>query len=110
MSQKKQIREMNPTELKRKLEEKTVTLIDVREPHELDICKIDEAINIPMSEMESRWQEIPQKGDIVVMCRSGGRSSRVIEFLESKGYMNLVNLNGGILAWADEVDPSLEKY
>ncbi len=104
------LREITPNELQQKLCEDSVTLIDVREPHELEICNIDEAVNIPMSEIEQRHDEVPKDGDVVVMCRSGGRSSRVIEFLGLKGCTNLANLKGGILAWADDVDPSIEKY
>lgn len=104
------LKKITPNELQQKLCEDSVTLIDVREPHELEICTIDEAVNIPMSEIETRFEEIPRDNDVVVMCRSGGRSSRAIEFLELKGYANLTNLEGGILAWIDDVNSNLEKY
>lgn len=104
------MKEISPKDLEQKLEQGTVTLIDVREPDELEICKIDQAINIPLSQFEGRYEEVSKEGYVVVMCRSGGRSGRAIELLESKGYTNLANLKGGILAWADDVDQSLEKY
>lgn len=104
------LKTIEPKNLKEKLDSGTVVLIDVREPHELDICKIDKAVNIPSSELESRFGEIPKESDVVVMCRSGGRAKKAIEFLESKGYTNLTNLQGGILSWIDDVDQSLQKY
>ena len=85
-------------------------LIDVREPWELDICSID-GESIPMGELLTRIDEIKQDIPVIIHCRSGGRSSNVVNALEmQRGMTNLHNLSGGILAWADEIDDSLEKY
>ena len=85
-------------------------LIDVREPHEYDICNLKGQL-IPMNEVPDHIEEISKDKTVVVHCRSGARSGRIIEFLEANyGYQNLYNLKGGILAWADEIDHSMSKY
>lgn len=85
-------------------------LIDVREPYEVEICTIG-AKQIPMGEVLSRVDEIKTDIPVVVHCRSGARSGNIIRMLEMQnGFTNLYNLKGGILAWADEIDDSLEKY
>ncbi len=85
-------------------------LIDVREPYEVEICSIG-ADHIPMGEVLTRTEEIKTDIPVIVHCRSGKRSANVINALEmQKGFKNLHNLVGGILAWADEIDDSLEKY
>lgn len=85
-------------------------LIDVREPHENEICTLN-ALLIPMGEIQERFAEITKDKKVVVHCRSGARSGNVIQFLEQQhGYDNLYNLQGGILAWATEIDTSLEAY
>lgn len=87
-----------------------LTLIDVREAHERDLVQIG-GIHIPLGELERRFHEIPRRGTVVVYCRSGGRSAKAIEFLEKNHqYSNLRNLIGGILAWAQRIDPSLPQY
>lgn len=85
-------------------------LIDVREDYEVDICSID-ATHIPMAEVLDRAEEIRKDIPVIVHCRSGARSANVISALEMQlGYTNLHNLKGGILAWANEIDNSLETY
>jgi len=85
-------------------------LIDVREPHEFEICNLKGEL-IPMNEVPEHLDKIPKDVPVVVHCRSGARSGRIIQFLEMEhGYTNLFNLKGGILAWADEIDPSMSKY
>lgn len=85
-------------------------LIDVREPYEVEICSIG-AEQIPMGEVLLRVGEIKTDIPVIVHCRSGVRSGNIIRMLEmQKGLTNLYNLKGGILAWADEIDQSLEKY
>lgn len=85
-------------------------LIDVREPYEVEICSIG-AEHIPMGDVMNRTDEIKTDIPVVVHCRSGARSGNVINALEmQKGFTNLHNLAGGILAWADQIDDSLEKY
>jgi rhodanese-related sulfurtransferase len=91
-------------------ENKDFQLIDVREPYEVEICSID-GISIPMNEVPSRLEELAADKPVVVHCRSGKRSGNVIDFLEQNYQLeNLYNLDGGILAWIEEVDNSLEAY
>ncbi len=85
-------------------------LIDVREPFEYDIVNLEGKL-IPQNEVTDHLNQIPKDKKVVVHCRSGGRSGNIVEKLEKEyGYDNLYNLKGGVLAWADEVDPSLPKY
>lgn len=84
-------------------------LIDVREPYEFDISNIGGTL-IPLNEIEKRSHEISSSKKVIVHCRSGARSAKAIGMLEQLGFRNLVNLEGGILAWADQIDPSLQKY
>lgn len=87
-----------------------IQVIDIREPYELEICSIG-ATHIPMGEILERANEIKTDIPVVIHCRSGGRSSNVVKALEMhKGFANLHNLKGGILAWAEEIDTSLEQY
>ena len=85
-------------------------LLDVREPHELLISHLDQGVNIPLSQMADRWQEIPRDRPVVVFCRSGARSANLIAELQSAGYTNLINMTGGINAWSREIDPSIPRY
>jgi rhodanese-related sulfurtransferase len=82
-------------------------LLDVREPSEFAASKISGAVNIPVGQVEQRLSELPKDREIVVMCRSGHRSSRVTATLNKLGYKNAVNLTGGITAWAREIDPNV---
>ena len=82
-------------------------LIDVREEHEYENANIN-GLLIPMGEIAARYEEVSKDKKVIVQCRSGARSANVIGFLEQNfGYTNLVNLEGGILAWAAEIDDSL---
>ncbi len=85
-------------------------LIDVREEHEFEICNLKGEL-IPMGEIPDNVQKISKDKPVIIHCRSGARSGNVIQYLESNfGYTNLYNLQGGILAWADEIDNSMPKY
>jgi adenylyltransferase/sulfurtransferase len=84
-------------------------LLDVREPYEYQIAQIGGTL-IPQGEVPNRLAEIPRDREIVVQCRSGARSQRIAEVLKQAGYNSVVNLAGGILAWSDEIDPSVQKY
>ena len=84
-----------------------IVLIDVREQDEFDAAQMG-GILIPMSEIQTRFSEIPKEGEVVIHCRSGMRSANVIQFLtQQHGYTNLANLQGGIMAWASEIDPTI---
>ena len=86
-----------------------VFLLDVREPYEYQIAQIGGTL-IPQNDVPNRLAEIPRDREIVVQCRSGARSQRIAEFLKQSGYTQVANLAGGILAWSDEIDPSVQKY
>ena len=85
-------------------------LVDVREPFEIEICRIDGAWEIPLGVLPLRYAEIPKDRDVVVHCRSGARSAQAVQFLQKQGYTRVKNLVGGILRWIDDVDPSQSKY
>ena len=87
-----------------------VALLDVREPFEFEIARISNAHLIPLGTIPERVAEIPRTEPTVVMCKSGVRSARVIEFLRGQGFENLLNLEGGLDAWRREVDPTMPKY
>lgn len=105
------MKEISVTELKEWRDSgKDFQLIDVREPHEYDICNLGGEL-IPMGEIVDNIEKISKDKTVVMQCRSGGRSGQVVQFLESQhGFTNLINLKGGILAWSDQVDPSVPKY
>ncbi len=84
-------------------------VLDVREPYEYQIANIGGTL-IPQNEVPQRLAEIDRNREILVQCRSGGRSQRIAEFLAQQGYPNVKNLAGGILAWADAIDPTITKY
>jgi len=89
---------------------KDFQLIDVREPHEVDIAEIGGQL-IPMGTVPEHLDKFSKEKQIVVYCRSGQRSGHIVRWLEQQhGFENIYNLKGGILAWADEIDPSIEKY
>jgi adenylyltransferase/sulfurtransferase len=86
-----------------------IFLLDVREPYEYQIAQIGGTL-IPQNDVPNRLAEIPRDREIVVQCRSGARSQRIAELLKQSGYTQVVNLAGGILAWADEIDAKVQKY
>jgi molybdopterin/thiamine biosynthesis adenylyltransferase/rhodanese-related sulfurtransferase len=86
-----------------------IFLLDVREPYEYQIAQIGGTL-IPQNDVPNRLAEIPRDREIVVQCRSGARSQRIAELLKQSGYTQVANLAGGILAWADEIDPKVQKY
>jgi adenylyltransferase/sulfurtransferase len=105
------IPEIGPREVKKMIDEKQpFVLIDVREPHEFQICRIPGSTLIPLGEIPKRMHELDSASEIVVHCRSGQRSARAVEFLMKAGFQKIYNLKGGILAWSDQVDPSVPKY
>ncbi len=86
------------------------TVLDVREPHERAICQIGPALHMPMSEIPARLDDVPRDIPVVVMCHHGMRSMSVTNFLRESGHRNVVNLGGGIDAWAREIDASMPRY
>jgi adenylyltransferase/sulfurtransferase len=105
------IEEMTATQLKEELDQdRDLFLLDVRNPVEYDICKIDGGHLIPLDELLNRIHELDSAREIVAYCRSGARSAKAVGILQEAGFRKLRNLKGGILAWADDVDPSIPKY
>ena len=103
--------EISPPELKRKMDRRDgFFLLDVREPHEVQICQIPGSHLIPLGQVPARVHELNSADDIVVYCRSGQRSGKAVDFLKKAGFRKVKNLRGGILAWSDQVDPSVPKY
>ena len=104
--------EIEVEELKAKIDRhEKFFLLDVRERNEYEISRIDGATLIPLGELPRRLDEIPvDAGEIVVMCKMGGRSAKAADFLRTKGYAHVKNLSGGVLAWSSRVDPSQPRY
>jgi molybdopterin/thiamine biosynthesis adenylyltransferase/rhodanese-related sulfurtransferase len=102
--------EIQVEELKRRLDAgEDVFVLDVREPHEYQICNIGGHL-IPLGDLPKRVSELDSSREIVAHCRSGGRSAKAVSFLRQAGFRKVHNLAGGILAWADRVDPKMPKY
>src|SRR3982750_3870050 len=104
------IPEMQVEELKRRLDAgDNLFVLDVREPHEYQICNINGHL-IPLGDLPKRVHELDSSREIVAHCRSGVRSAKAVDFLWQSGFKKVTNLAGGILAWADRVDPKMPKY
>src|SRR5206468_3619506 len=98
-------------ELKRKMDAREeFALIDVREPFEAEIARIDGAKLIPLGEIAEREDELQREQPIVVHCHSGRRSAQAVQLLQQRGFANVYNLEGGIDAWSDQIDPNVPKY
>ncbi len=113
MSPEVAVKEIGPGDLKQRLEAgEEIAILDVREPHELAICKLDNTFHVPLASLPERLAELAsyKDRDLVVYCRSGGRSARAAAFLVQQGFRFVYNLRGGILAWSDEVDPTIARY
>ena len=106
-----EIAEMSPHELKRRMDSgESFKLIDVREPFEYEIARIDGAKLIPLGEISERLGELCEEQTIVVHCHSGKRSAEAARLLQQRGFANVYNLEGGIDAWSDQIDPNVPKY
>jgi len=103
--------EITATELKKMVDQRTpLVLIDVREPHEYQICRIPGSKLMPLGDVLKRMHELNSAEEIVIHCRSGARSALAVEWLMKAGFRRVHNLKGGVLAWAEQVDPSVPKY
>ena len=87
-----------------------VILLDVRDGSELEICRIENALHIPMNEIPERCEALPLDRPLLVFCHHGMRSMNVLHYLESRGFENVINMGGGIHAWATDVDSSTPLY
>jgi adenylyltransferase/sulfurtransferase len=104
------IGDMTPEELKQRLDRgDDLFVLDVRDPHEYQICNLGGHL-IPLKELPQRVSELDASREIVVHCKMGGRSAKAVDFLKQQGFSNVHNLEGGINAWADRVDPKVPKY
>jgi len=105
------MRQFRPAELAAHIEAgHTPVLLDVREPWEWNLCRLPGAILIPMRELPTRLQELNKDVETVVICHHGVRSFHAARYLETTGFSDVVNLSGGVAAWADEVDPAMPRY
>jgi sulfur-carrier protein adenylyltransferase/sulfurtransferase len=103
--------DMTARELKERLDRgEPITIVDVREPQEYRINRIEGSKLIPLGELPQRYEELDPNAAIVCQCKSGARSAKAAGFLRSIGFKNVRNLAGGIIGWIDQVDPSQPKY
>ncbi len=103
--------EIGPVELRDMLDNgQPIFLLDVREPHEWDICNLPDAHLLPLGQLAARMNELNSADHIVVYCRSGVRSAKAVELLRNSGFKRIRNLRGGILAWSDQVDAAVPRY
>jgi rhodanese-related sulfurtransferase len=104
------VTQMTVRELKQRLDAgDDLFILDVREPFEYQIANLGGRL-IPLNEIPRRMAEIDRNREIVVHCKLGGRSQMAAEFLAQSGYANVKNLAGGIIAWADQIDPKMKRY
>jgi rhodanese-related sulfurtransferase len=87
-----------------------VLLLDVRESHEVEICRIEGGAHIPVRQVPARLGELPRDRRLLVICHHGGRSRQVAGYLRSQGFPAVSNVQGGIAAWAERIDPALRRY
>ncbi|MCX7109546.1 MAG: rhodanese-like domain-containing protein [Proteobacteria bacterium] len=85
-------------------------LLDVREPHEFGRCRIEGSVNMPMSQVFAGSAKLDPQQETVVICHHGMRSAQIANFLLSRGFSKIINLTGGVAAWASQVDPSMPTY
>ena len=104
------MQEINPIDLKKLIDSKAdIQLIDVREEHEYDVCDIGGEL-IPMGDIMDDLNRISKTKKVIIYCRTGARSGAVCQVLAAEGYSNIYNLKGGIIAWSNDVDPTVIKY
>ena len=106
-----EIKEIDVHTLKSSIDKNNdLLLIDVREQFEVDICKLNNSLHIPMNQVPNQIDKISKNKNIVVICKSGVRSYQVCQYLSHIGYKKITNLKGGIISWALEIDDTLELY
>ncbi|MFT5506500.1 MAG: rhodanese-related sulfurtransferase [Gammaproteobacteria bacterium] len=104
------MRRINVSELAELVKSDIPELLDVREPWEFDICQIEGSINLPMGQIPGGIEQIDRSKETVVICHHGVRSLQVIQYLSQQGFTNLINLDGGIDAWARQLDINMAVY
>jgi adenylyltransferase/sulfurtransferase len=105
-----QVPEITPVDAAARLAKGEIDIIDVREPHELQIAKYPKVTAIPLGQLADHIGELPRDRDLVLACRTGMRSAKAVQQLQAAGFTRVWNLAGGIHRWIDDVDPSLPKY
>jgi len=107
------MRQLRPAELKAWLDDPSrdkPVLLDVREPWEFDVCRLPGSVLLPMRRVEAQLSELDREREIVCICHHGVRSYHVARFLEHNGFGRVINLSGGVDAWAKEADPAMPTY
>ena len=106
------MKEVTATEfVARRAAGEVMTLLDVREDWEIGVAPVpSEVLHIPMGQISDRLKELDPNQETVVICRSGGRSAQVAQFLDRQGFKSVSNLTGGILAWSRDIDPRIPQY
>ncbi|MEW5976575.1 MAG: molybdopterin-synthase adenylyltransferase MoeB [Acidobacteriota bacterium] len=103
--------EITPRQLKDRLDAgERLTVVDVREPHEYQICRLENTILMPLGQVSARLKELNPEEEIIVHCKMGGRSAKAMKMMKDAGFKNVKNLVGGIDRWAQEVDPTMPRY
>jgi rhodanese-related sulfurtransferase len=103
--------EISPQDLKARLDRNEAPLLlDVRQDWETQLCRLPNAVHIPIEELELRVEELSPQDSIVVYCHQGVRSAAVVEYLRSLGFRDVQNLSGGLDLWARTIDPSMRRY
>ena len=103
--------EISPKDLKALLDRNEAPLLlDVRQDWETQLCRLPNAVHIPIEELELRVEELNAQDEIVVYCHKGVRSAAVAEYLRSQGFRDVRNLSGGLDLWASTIDPSMRRY
>ena len=107
--QENQVPEISVQQLKAKMENGGINVLDVREPYEYEIANLGAPL-IPLNELPQRYEELDRDQELAVHCRSGARSANAVKLLKERGFENVYNVEGGILAWSEEIDPDIPQY
>ena len=103
-------KEISVVDAAKSIQQEKVVLLDVREHSELAICKIEEAIHIPLDEIPQRIELLPRNVPLIIYCHHGMRSRSVVDYLCTLGFDTALNMTGGINCWAMQIDPEMQKY
>ena len=103
-------KEISVVAVAKSMQQGKIVLVDVREHSELAICKIAEAIHIPLGEIPRRIELLPPNVPLIIYCHHGMRSRSVVDYLRSIGFDNVLNMTGGIHCWSKEINPKMQKY
>ena len=102
---------ITPSGLKERLDSgEKITIVDVRESEELEICRLPDVVHIPLSGFASGYTELDPDGSYAILCHHGIRSAQAAGFLTEAGFQDVINVDGGIERWAQEVDSTLRRY